>query len=264
MNRPILLWVIFIGAVGKDLSAQSLHSPDQTELAKQLTIYEWPTLGYTVEATLKQLRRLSRDLDPAHKGVNIQWENLPPAARTYPRYPLTDLERENAHLVHLVFRNVSVLDAVRATAGILNLEVEAGRDAIVVRPKSDGSSITQLKPARLPVTPGAAITLPAAVGPAAELARRLIIPRVEMRSASIKEALEWAGTKSRELDPAREGVMITIRGLPASATDNQRTPVFLSLQQVSVWELIQRLAQAGMLEVTATNSAIIVHPKAKQ
>ena len=98
------------------------------------------------------------------------------------------------------------------------------------------------------------------------LAKKLIIPRIRMGNATAQEALEFTKRKSQELDPAKKGVNLVFTNLPESATkltykaggDPTLDPntsvanaVNFDLADVSVFDVIQRVARVATLEVTA-------------
>jgi hypothetical protein len=95
----------------------------------------------------------------------------------------------------------------------------------------------------------------------AALAKKLIIPRIRMLGVSVEETLQFVQKKSVEIDPGKKGVNLILKDLPAAAKDNQAAPVTFDLKEVSVWDVIQRVANVGKLEVTATKDEITIHPK---
>ena len=79
-------------------------------------------------------------------------------------------------------------------------------------------------------------------------AKGIILPKVELRDAPIRDAVSFLATKSRELDPDGKGVNIAVQ-LPETDT----TTITLSLENVPLSEAMEYLAElAGLrLEIGA-------------
>ncbi len=104
------------------------------------------------------------------------------------------------------------------------------------------------------------------------LAKRLIIPRLEFREAWPSEAFNFIRLKTQDLDPAKRGVNIGTKDLPASASPSKEAGAIVSPEalisfsatDVSVFDAVARAAKLAGLEVTARKDGLFVHPAAKK
>jgi hypothetical protein len=72
-------------------------------------------------------------------------------------------------------------------------------------------------------------------------AKRIIIPRIELRQATVAEAMEWLEAKSKELDPSKKGVRLSASKNPWNKTHH----VTLRLSNVSVMDAVTQICDAA-------------------
>jgi len=96
------------------------------------------------------------------------------------------------------------------------------------------------------------------IEPALERARRIILPKVEFRDATLTEALEFLGKKSRELDEEKQGV--NLRAKPGAGDGVKIT---LSLANVPLIEAANYVAQLANAKFVAEGVSLIFLPADK-
>ena len=86
-------------------------------------------------------------------------------------------------------------------------------------------------------------------------ARRIVLPQVEFRDASIAEAVEFLRTKSRDLDPDRQGINIILQ------TDTPSTAeITLSLRDVPLNEAVRYVSELSGMQSVFEEHAVIIRP----
>ena len=101
---------------------------------------------------------------------------------------------------------------------------------LAMLPAQDARSITQLK------------------------AQSIILPKVDLRGATIAEALEFLRTKTRELDPGHDGLNFVLLDPPASST------ITVSLVDIPVIECLRYFTNLCNLRLVMEDSALVVCP----
>jgi hypothetical protein len=90
--------------------------------------------------------------------------------------------------------------------------------------------------------------------------RAIIVPRVEFRGATLREAVDFLAHKSRaadqEPDPAKRGVNLLLK---APQTDNPVT-LTLNVAHSSLHELLQAVAKQAGLELTSASRYVLLAP----
>jgi hypothetical protein len=127
--------LILSAVVSESLAADT--PANQTALAKQLIIPRMVMHNATVQEALEFTKTKSQQLDPAKKGVNLLFTNLPESAGnpSWANPPNSDLNAPQEGRVTFDVTNVSVFDAVQRIAKVIKLEVTARKDAIIVHEK---------------------------------------------------------------------------------------------------------------------------------
>lgn len=90
-----------------------------------------------------------------------------------------------------------------------------------------------------------------------ELAKRIIIPNIDLRETSPSEAIDFLRERAKTLDPAQQGVNIVLK-LPPSLAASRIT---ISLRNIPLYEALRYIASLSNLEITAQPSVIILHPR---
>ncbi|MDZ4401378.1 hypothetical protein [Prosthecobacter sp.] len=145
-----------------------------------------PTVKFqnaTIEQALEYIRVKSRELDtitqpPAAKGVSIVLRGG----------AMTDT-------ISLDLKDVPVIDIVRYCAERVGLQHRVEKHAVVL------AASFEEKPEPPAATP------PPVLGSADQI----VLPTVQFRDATIAAAAEYFKVKSRELDPAKQGVNIVVK-----------------------------------------------------
>jgi hypothetical protein len=88
-------------------------------------------------------------------------------------------------------------------------------------------------------------------------AETIILPKMEFRDASVREAVAFLTAKSRELDPENKGVNIVLK-LPETDT----TQITLSLENVPLSEALRYLAELAGLKLEAGREAFVLQAQA--
>lgn len=98
---------------------------------------------------------------------------------------------------------------------------------------------------------------PAAATKSAALAKaeKMVIPRIEMREATLEESLELLRKKAVELDPDKTGVKIVVK--PGTTSEARIT---LSLSNVSLIEALKYVTALANMEFVAKPDALMVQP----
>ncbi len=90
---------------------------------------------------------------------------------------------------------------------------------------------------------------------ALENAQKIILPKIEFREATLREAVDFLRKKGVDLDPEHKGVNIVLRG-PEKAD----TKISLSVTDVPLAEAVKYVAGLGGLEVSADPYALTLQP----
>ena len=89
----------------------------------------------------------------------------------------------------------------------------------------------------------------------ADLAKSIILPKVDMGDATVVETFEFLEKRSKELDPAHNGVKFILRDLPEAAKHRRVT---FTLFNVSVFDAANRIGQTGDVRVIPHQGAFLV------
>lgn len=85
-------------------------------------------------------------------------------------------------------------------------------------------------------------------------AKEIIIPKVEFRDATVREALDFIRRKALEIDPQKQGVNILLN----EANGPVEQLVSLSLADVPVLEVLKLTAELGKLDLEIRDAAIVL------
>jgi hypothetical protein len=129
-----------------------------------------------------------------------------------------------------------VIEAMRYVTGLANLEFVVTPDALVVQPIGAGGAAV----APVPLPNVAAADAPNGAGAesaALKKAEKIIIPRIELREATLAETVDFLRVKTREIDPDGKGINILVKGqVPNSAR------ITLSLTNIPLIEALRYAA----------------------
>jgi len=166
------------------LSAQhSAEAPTTQQKVEQIILPRVMFQDATIEQALEYLRVKSRELDtvtqpPVAKGVSIVLRGG----------AMTDT-------ISLDLKDVPLLEALRYCAERVGLQYRVENHAVVL------AASFEEKPAPPAATP------PPVLGNADQI----VLPTVQFRDATISAAAEYFRVKSRDLDPAKQGVNIVVK-----------------------------------------------------
>jgi len=166
------------------------------------------------------LMKKSVDLDPQKSGVNIvlvPWEGMEQTK------------------IDLDLANVPLEAAVRYLAQVANLEVTKDGEALLLAPKN------RIQPASLFSTEGMK-------------AAQIKLPKIELREASLEEALNFIRYKAAALDPEKSGVNIVL--IPSDKI--KPIKVTITLLNVPVADAVKYIALVANLEIRRDGETFIV------
>ncbi|MBX7209762.1 MAG: M56 family metallopeptidase [Verrucomicrobiaceae bacterium] len=86
-------------------------------------------------------------------------------------------------------------------------------------------------------------------------ARRIVLPAVDFKDAKLTEAIEFLRTKSRDADPAKQGLNIILKNDPPSTAS-----ITLSLRDVPLNEALRYTSELAGMELVWESYAAIVRP----
>lgn len=196
--------------------------------AKSIVIPKARFNNALVTEVIDYLRTKGRELDteeqdPHRKGVNIVLDAKGQKLDT---------------LISMDLTQVSLWECVLQTAKLADLTVATHSSGLVLAASVRAGSEEGKT----------------ATGPMAAKARQLVIPVMELRGASIEEAVDFVREKSRSLDPAKQGVNVTLKA------DKKKASISLSLRDVPAWEALRYIAMAGELKMEVTDQIITLMP----
>ncbi|MDP1588871.1 MAG: hypothetical protein Q8M07_14070 [Prosthecobacter sp.] len=181
--KTLLVASLVLAFSGILTAQQAADAPTTQQKVEKIIL---PTVKFqdaTIEQALEYIRVKSRDLDtitqpPAAKGVSFVLRGG----------GLTDT-------ISLDLKDVPVIEVVRYCAERVGLQYRVENHAVVL------AASFEEKPAPPAATP------PPVLGNADQI----IFPTVQFRDATLAEAAAYFRAKSRDLDPAKQGVNIVLK-----------------------------------------------------
>jgi hypothetical protein len=89
-------------------------------------------------------------------------------------------------------------------------------------------------------------------------AGKIIIPKINFTDVSVQKALEFLRAKSRELDPEKKGVEITLKDYQKS----KDTVITLSAADIPLFDAVKYVGEAANLDVNWVGKAIVLTSRA--
>jgi hypothetical protein len=175
----------------------------------------------TLDESIQALRAKSRELDPTRQGVNIVCMAPMPADKK----------------LDLRLTNVPLHEALRYVAQLSGLRLSAEPTALILKPGERSGPPSGVRGSS-----------------AAQTASQMIVPQVEFRETTLPEALDYLVTRSRALDPRKQGVNIVLDVPP----ERREAKVTLSLRDVPLSEAVRYTAQLAGLAVAEEPYALVV------
>lgn len=253
-------------------AAEDAESPALAK-AKKIVIPKLELRDESVTGVVDYLRTTAIELDPEKAGVNLV---------------LQAGEDRDAHIT-LSLTNVPLSEALRYVAALANLEVRAESNALVIAPKAvaagstPGVEVTSQSATFDQKTNSAVFSGDAAVkvnrpgqeamvveadklkitgvrnrpqeSAALKQAREIILPKVELREASLVEAVDFLRAKAAEATPDKVQVNVVLK--PGVRTDAMIT---LSLTNVSFIEALRYAATLANNVLVAEPEALVIEP----
>jgi len=199
------------------------------------------------EATLREVADYlvvkSRQLDPKGKGVNIVLRN----GRALDEAKIT-----------LSLVNVPLQEVLKYVAALANAEAVEEEFAYVLRPKAaagEATASTTPKPEPKPIPAAAAKEK----GAAWKKAETIILERIDFRSASLEESIDFLRAKAKQLDPDKHGVNLVLHNVAGG----DQPKITLSLAKIPLTEALRYVANLANYEIVASDAAILFKPIAK-
>jgi hypothetical protein len=188
----------------------------------------------TLDEALEFLRKKAVESDPEKTGVKIV---LKPGTTSDARLTIS-------------LRDVPVIEALRYITGLANLEYLATADALVVQPMGGGGA------AAAPTPQAAAASAPGDSGSestALKKAEKIIIPKIELREATVAEIVNFLRAKAAGIDPDGKGVNILVKGeIPNSAR------ITLSLTNIPLIEALSYTADLAGLRLKIEPNVLVL------
>jgi hypothetical protein len=214
-------------------------SPLQAKL-KALILPSVQFANATVEEAVTFLRARSRDLDTATadaslKGVNIIFKTTAsaPAAR-----------------ISLDLKMMPLGEVLKYVARLANLQLVVETHAAVLMSRAEFEAQQKRDMGRAAAEPAA----PASSTEA--FARKHILPQVQFREATLTEAIEFLRVKSRNLDPAGQGLNLVV-----NPGGDPQLKITLDLKNVPVFEALRYIAELSGHTLSADDHSIILTPR---
>ncbi len=127
--------------------------------------------------------------------------------------------------------------------------------ALVGATRAQNNAETSAKPAAS--APSGEINSTAKLEDIRRRLRDTIIPKMEFKETSVREALDHLSKQSVELDPAHTGVQIQTSKAPAAAL---ATPVTVSLINIPLMEAFRYIATLAELRITVEDAGVYFRP----
>jgi len=115
---------------------------------------------------------------------------------------------------------------------------------------------SETHPAASPTGGGGAHAAAAAGSPALTKAEKIIIPKIEMREATLGEAVEFLRKKAVEFDPDKTGIKISVK--PGLEANDMR--ITLSLTNIPLIEAAKYITGLAEVGLTVTPDALVIQP----
>ena len=93
-----------------------------------------------------------------------------------------------------------------------------------------------------------------------DVAKAITIPKVEFREATLTEALEFLRSKSRDLDPRKEGINFVLKVPPSFS----QVKITISLINVPLLEAVKYITNLANMEFSVEENAVVVHPRGER
>ncbi len=154
--------------------------------------------------------------------------------------------------INLVLKDAPLSEVLRYVAALAGAEIKREPFAFVVSPKQEVQAAPKHDAPKAP-----APAQPA--GAALKKATAIILPKLDLRDATLSEALDFLRAKSAALDPVKKGVNLVL--MPAAKGDSAQ--ITLSLSGVPLSEALRYIAALAGYEITADEHVITLRPPAK-
>jgi general secretion pathway protein D len=98
----------------------------------------------------------------------------------------------------------------------------------------------------------------ASAGDTFRRAHQIVLPRAEFEEASLSSVVSWLRMKSRELDPAAEGINVFVRQAPEADAPSRRARITLEVTNVPLADLIRYICDASGLRYRFDDAAVVI------
>jgi beta-lactamase regulating signal transducer with metallopeptidase domain len=184
-----------------------------------------------LEEVIDFLRVRSRELDPEGQGVN---------------FILTRAAMETSREKKLTFQlsSVPLSDVLRYVADLAELNLRVEEQAVVL----DVAQKESPEPAEKPGI-GEGSTLNAKL-------ESIVLPKLDLRDASLEETIGFLRVRLRELDPDKQGVNFVITSAAMEAAREKK--ITLQLSNVPFSEVLRYVAELSGLQVRTDQHAVVL------
>lgn len=186
----------------------------------------------TVPEALEFLQREARELDEERQGAHLD---------------LRDPAKATARIT-LSLTEVPLSEVLNYVANLANLKMadEGGSFIFTPMPLAAGST---------PPAPKAEPKTAPASGPAYDKASRIIIPKIELRDATVNEAVHFLNRKAAEIGEGLPGINVVLKPKPGA-----ESRISLSLTNVPLTDVLRYIAELAGLEMKAEPQALVLQP----
>jgi beta-lactamase regulating signal transducer with metallopeptidase domain len=233
-------------AVARDEKLSPASAPTEGQQAARIVI---PLLDFSelsLAEAVKLLNEKARAADPAKPGTKV--------------YLSADLEtRPSDARITLRLKNIPLEQAVRYITGLASLEFERSPDGIkIVRPENAAAAEPR-RTRSVPLT-SSGTTMAGDRDAVQKRAAGIVIPRLELREASLEEAVKLLGREARASDPERRGINIAVMGGPGPNPNNAGNRITVDLKNISPLDAMRHIAQLAGMTVQIERHGLLVVP----
>lgn len=274
--RLLAAGLLFLASFHRASAAEPREAVDEAAIRQKFMQIVIPKVEFreaTVTDALDFLKQKCLELDPKRGGLSFVIK-LPPAPLR-PVAPIPGLVDPNAPIplipavrelapdperITLMLTNIPLWDALRYTAEVAHLQMKWQEYGLLFSPPE--------APAGKGKTPPPAGTR-AAVPPDAPFTgklRRLVIPKLDFREASLWEGIFFVKQKAISLDQAEpdlaaRGINIVYVPRPESEHAPEPPPLTLKLENAPIGEVLRTFAQMANLDLAVEEYAVVLRAR---
>lgn len=199
----------------------------------EITIPRFELHEATLAQALEILNKRSIELDPAKRGVTIKLKGVEPDAGP----PIT-----------VKLANIPLGEALKFLTALTEMKYSVDADGITVGPIGSDPE------------PTATVKDEAAVRTVKEEAQGIILSKVELRDATVQEAIQLLVVKMKEMGRGAN-IGIKLESSASKKPPGKRATITLNLKKVSLWDALQNVAQQAGMQLSAEPYILLIAAK---